>query len=229
MPYAHHPEDRAVSLAWTGRNPVCAGWLEMRPVNVPRDARPLYDEDLDCVIGYRRTFAEVSFTYDLRGDMRRSPDCGGASTSWVACRSIFRRWRWGTCRIRSALSRCTSCGSQSARALARHLRFGPLPLCRADEPAKPAQGNRDHGTRRRWHHRALSPLAVHRNGRGRQLRRSAPDAAQRQADASATTVAKRSLSAASVLRCSSAARSGPPPSGSGRSRVAQAAATTVVR
>ena len=42
-------------------------------------------------------------------------------------------------------------------------------------------------------------------------------------------VAKRSFSAASVTRCSSAAASGSPPSGSGRSRVAQALATSVTR
>jgi len=55
------------ALPWTGRNPVSAGWFEMRPARVPRDARPLYDEDMDCIIGYHRSFASVASTYDLAG------------------------------------------------------------------------------------------------------------------------------------------------------------------
>ncbi|AEI77704.1 hypothetical protein CNE_1c23800 [Cupriavidus necator N-1] len=55
------------ALPWTGRNPISAGWFEMRPARVPRDARPLYDEDMDCIIGYHRSFASVASTYDLAG------------------------------------------------------------------------------------------------------------------------------------------------------------------
>ncbi|NOV27573.1 hypothetical protein E5S69_29210 [Cupriavidus necator] len=55
------------ALPWTGRNPVSPGWFEMRSARVPRDARPVYDEDMDCVIGYHRRFAAVAATYDLIG------------------------------------------------------------------------------------------------------------------------------------------------------------------
>ncbi|MDQ0139259.1 hypothetical protein [Cupriavidus necator] len=55
------------ALPWTGRNPVSPGWFEMRCPRVPRDARPVYDEDMDCVIGYHRRFATVASTYDLTG------------------------------------------------------------------------------------------------------------------------------------------------------------------
>ncbi|UIF85111.1 hypothetical protein [Cupriavidus sp. UYPR2.512] len=55
------------ALPWTGRSPVCAGWFEMRSARVPRDARPVYDEDMDCIIGYHRSFASVAATYDLAG------------------------------------------------------------------------------------------------------------------------------------------------------------------
>ncbi|MGX6570527.1 hypothetical protein [Cupriavidus necator] len=56
-----------LALPWTGRNPVSAGWFEMRQARVPRDALPVYDEDMDCIIGYHRSFASVASTYDLTG------------------------------------------------------------------------------------------------------------------------------------------------------------------
>lgn len=61
------PPETEPALPWTGRNPVCAGWFEMRSARVPRDARPVYDEDMDCIIGYHRSFAAVASTFDLAG------------------------------------------------------------------------------------------------------------------------------------------------------------------
>lgn len=55
------------AFTWAGHYPVSPGWFEVRPVHVPRDARPVYDEDLDCVTGYHRTFGRTALTYDLLG------------------------------------------------------------------------------------------------------------------------------------------------------------------
>ncbi|CAG9172067.1 hypothetical protein LMG23992_02110 [Cupriavidus laharis] len=54
-------------FAWTGHYPVSPGWFEVRPIRIPRDARPVYDEDLDCITGYNRTFGRTALTYDLLG------------------------------------------------------------------------------------------------------------------------------------------------------------------
>ncbi|SOY47618.1 conserved hypothetical protein [Cupriavidus taiwanensis] len=65
----HRPTPASLEpgLPWTGRNPVSPGWFELRCARVPRDARPVYDEDMDCVIGYYRRFASVASVYDLTG------------------------------------------------------------------------------------------------------------------------------------------------------------------
>jgi hypothetical protein len=47
----------------------------MRSARVPRDARPVYDEDMDCVIGYHRSFASVASTYDLAGAVVALDEC----------------------------------------------------------------------------------------------------------------------------------------------------------
>ncbi len=62
------PATTPATFAWAGRYPVSPGWFEIRPVRVPRDARPVYDEDLDCVTGYHRAFGGTALTYDLLGD-----------------------------------------------------------------------------------------------------------------------------------------------------------------
>lgn len=54
---------------WTGRYAVSAGLFEIRPRYLPRDTQPILDDDLDCVIGYQRTFAHRSHLYDLNGAM----------------------------------------------------------------------------------------------------------------------------------------------------------------
>ncbi|WP_432257560.1 hypothetical protein [Cupriavidus sp. TMH.W2] len=76
MPFSSPaPSEQEPALPWTGRNPVSAGWFEMRPVRVPRDARPVYDEDMDCIIGYHRSFASVASTYDLAGQVAAIDAC----------------------------------------------------------------------------------------------------------------------------------------------------------
>lgn len=57
------------TLAWTGHYAASAGLFEIRPPRLPRDTRPVFDEDLDCIIGYQRSFNERHHLYDLSGDM----------------------------------------------------------------------------------------------------------------------------------------------------------------
>ncbi|KAI3589790.1 hypothetical protein D9X30_5373 [Cupriavidus sp. U2] len=61
--------DAAALKTWTGRYAVSAGLFEVRPRYLPRDARPILDDDLDCIIGYHRRFGLRSHLYDLNGDM----------------------------------------------------------------------------------------------------------------------------------------------------------------
>ena len=55
--------------SWTGRYAASAGLFEIRPPYLARDARPIFDEDLDCIIGYYRRFGLRSHLYDLNGEM----------------------------------------------------------------------------------------------------------------------------------------------------------------
>lgn len=75
MSFAHPftPAQHEPALPWTGRNPVCAGWFELRCARVPRDARAGH---MDCIIGYHRNFASVASTYDLAGDVVAIAECG---------------------------------------------------------------------------------------------------------------------------------------------------------
>lgn len=61
--------DPAVLRTWTGRYAVPPGVFEIRPRYLPRDARPILDEDLDCIVGYQRRFGLCSHLYDLNGEM----------------------------------------------------------------------------------------------------------------------------------------------------------------
>ncbi|WP_454736322.1 hypothetical protein [Cupriavidus necator] len=78
------PVEHESALPWTGHNPVCAGWFELRSARVPRDARPVYDEDMDCIIGYHRSFAAVASTYDLAGDVVALCECEEEDDAAVA-------------------------------------------------------------------------------------------------------------------------------------------------
>ncbi|WER47001.1 hypothetical protein CupriaWKF_05355 [Cupriavidus sp. WKF15] len=71
-------------FAWAGRYPVSPGWFEIRPVRVPRDARPVYDEDLDCITGYHRIFGPTALTYDLLGSFVKIDEAHEASPRQVA-------------------------------------------------------------------------------------------------------------------------------------------------
>ncbi|WP_454764356.1 hypothetical protein [Cupriavidus campinensis] len=58
-----------LALTWTGHYAAPAALFEIRPPRIPRDVRPVFDEDLDCIIGYQRGFGERYHLYDLNGDM----------------------------------------------------------------------------------------------------------------------------------------------------------------
>ncbi|WP_230626341.1 hypothetical protein [Cupriavidus necator] len=66
----------------------------MRPARVPRDARPVYDEDMDCIIGYHRSFASGASTYDLAGDVVALSECAdedsGAPASLLVAGALWR-------------------------------------------------------------------------------------------------------------------------------------------
>lgn len=59
----------AHARAWTGRYPASAGMYEIRPRNLPRDVLPIYDEELDCIVGYQRAFARRCQLHDLNGEV----------------------------------------------------------------------------------------------------------------------------------------------------------------
>ena len=58
-----------VTQPWTGRYPVSAGLFEIRPARLPRDVLRVFDDDLDCIIGYQRAFADRCHLFDLNCDM----------------------------------------------------------------------------------------------------------------------------------------------------------------
>lgn len=54
-------------LAWSGTYPGSPGRFQIRPSALPRDALSVYDDDIDCVIGYQRVFRRVVYAFDLLG------------------------------------------------------------------------------------------------------------------------------------------------------------------
>ncbi|WP_395068851.1 hypothetical protein [Paraburkholderia silvatlantica] len=58
------------SFAWDAtQKPKFAGLFDIRPPSVPFDAKPIYDADLDCIIGYQKEDAGVFRIYTLDGDI----------------------------------------------------------------------------------------------------------------------------------------------------------------
>ncbi len=82
------------TLTWTGHYAVSAGLFEIRPPRIPRDARPVFDEDLDCIIGYQRSFGGCYHLYDLNGDMTAIWEGCGTRCRW---RSANPCWWWAAC------------------------------------------------------------------------------------------------------------------------------------
>ena len=78
LPTRWQPAATQPAFAWTGRYPISPGWFEIRPVRIPRDARPVYDEDFDCITGYHRCFGRTALTYDLLGGFVAIDEVGEA-------------------------------------------------------------------------------------------------------------------------------------------------------
>ncbi len=58
------------SFGWdASQKPKSAGLFDICPPGVPFDAKPIYDTDLDCIIGYQKENAGVFRTYTLDGDI----------------------------------------------------------------------------------------------------------------------------------------------------------------
>ncbi|NML29806.1 hypothetical protein [Paraburkholderia antibiotica] len=57
-----------LSYSWDeSQKPKAAGLFDVRPPGVPFNAKPIYDADLDCIIGYQQEVAGVSRIYGLDG------------------------------------------------------------------------------------------------------------------------------------------------------------------
>ncbi|WP_342052099.1 MULTISPECIES: hypothetical protein [unclassified Cupriavidus] len=59
----------AHARAWAGRYPASAGPFEVRPPRLPRDALPVYDDELGCMVGYLRAHARRVQLMNLDGDV----------------------------------------------------------------------------------------------------------------------------------------------------------------
>ncbi|MGF6634587.1 hypothetical protein [Paraburkholderia tuberum] len=55
------------SFAWNGKRPTVRALFDARPPTVPRDAKAIFDEDLGCIIGYKKEVAGVFRIYTLDG------------------------------------------------------------------------------------------------------------------------------------------------------------------
>lgn len=58
------------SFAWDAAStPKTSRLFDLRPPGVPVDAKPIYDADLDCIIGYQKEEVGVFRIYTLDGDI----------------------------------------------------------------------------------------------------------------------------------------------------------------
>ena len=53
--------------AWSGKYPGSPSRFQLRHPSVPRDAIPVCDDDIDCIVGYQRVFGRVAYAFDLLG------------------------------------------------------------------------------------------------------------------------------------------------------------------
>jgi hypothetical protein len=126
------PAEIELTLPWTGRNPVSPGWFEMRSVRVPRDARPVYDEDMDCVIGYYRRFASVACTYDLTGGVVALDACpdedGAGRTPLLVAGTLWQPRVRGVTRIGAEGEGLAASATTLARLRGRFIALSRQPL-----------------------------------------------------------------------------------------------------
>ncbi|SIT47441.1 conserved hypothetical protein [Paraburkholderia piptadeniae] len=129
------------SFAWDAtRKPRAAGLFDMRPPSVPIDAKPIYDADLDCIIGYQKENAGVFRIYTLDGDISVSekPLEAPLLDPLDVLFMVGGIWRvgvrgltdWGVKAVGASLERATLFGLRSRyyALMQRPLRFAPKPL-----------------------------------------------------------------------------------------------------
>lgn len=97
------------AVAWSGTYPGSPGRFQLRVQRLPRDAVPVYDDDIDCVIGYQRIFGRVAYAFDLLGHTARlwslqdddAAVCAGEARLTVGelwqpgVRAMTRAGQWG--------------------------------------------------------------------------------------------------------------------------------------
>ncbi|MEX3784563.1 hypothetical protein [Paraburkholderia sp. BR14374] len=136
------------SFAWNGKKPGCTALFDARPPTVPRGAKPIYDENLRCIVGYKQEAAGVFRIYTLDGGVSWSEKpleaplidpvdllfvVGGI---WTAgARGITRAGIRG---VGSAIDRATLLGLRTRyyALMQRPLRFAAAPLAHMDNPAR---------------------------------------------------------------------------------------------
>ncbi|MGN5479456.1 hypothetical protein ACTMU2_28800 [Cupriavidus basilensis] len=103
-PTLSQPPAAQPAFAWAGPHPVSPGWFEIRPACAfPGDARPVYDEDLDCITGYHRSFGRTALTHDLVGrfvaiDERREAGLPQAEAPYLAIGALWQPGAFGVTR-----------------------------------------------------------------------------------------------------------------------------------
>ncbi|MCC8391868.1 hypothetical protein LJ656_04640 [Paraburkholderia sp. MMS20-SJTR3] len=136
------------SFVWSGNQPRATGLFDARPPTVPRDAKPIYDDELDCIIGYQHEISGVFRIYSLDGRESLSEKpleaplidpfdvlfvVGGI---WKA--GTWSVTRWGLRGLGSAIGQTTLSGLRTRyRALTRQpIRFAAAPLAHMQNPAR---------------------------------------------------------------------------------------------
>lgn len=106
---AHNRPTASQAVAWSGTYPGSPGRFQLRVHRLPRDAVPVYDDDIDCIIGYQRIFGRVAYAFDLLGESARlwslqdddAVPCSGETRLTVGdlwqpgVRAMTRAGQWG--------------------------------------------------------------------------------------------------------------------------------------
>ncbi|VWB83764.1 hypothetical protein [Burkholderia lata] len=132
---------------WRGRAPVSSALFEIRPSNLPIHAEPLFDSQLDAIIGYRTETGGVAYISDLDGTCisvtekpLEAPLIDPIDAIFVVgavwrsgARAMAKIGGYGTHAIigRSALS---GLRTRFAASSSRQLRFAAIPLAHMQEP-----------------------------------------------------------------------------------------------
>ncbi|WP_233866850.1 hypothetical protein [Paraburkholderia adhaesiva] len=128
--------------------PKGAGLFDLRPPGVPIDAKPVYDTDLDCIIGYQKEDAGVFRTYSLGGDISVSerPLETPLFDPLDVVFMVGGIWRsglrglteWGVKGVGASLERTTLYGLRARyyALMQQPLRFAAEPLAHMKEPGR---------------------------------------------------------------------------------------------